>query len=65
MKKLNKENWETKLKGGINNITKEKDLYIGPVGTEGIYQIGEGCFTGKKGYEQFIKQLNQNNDENR
>lgn len=30
--------------------------YVGPVGG-GLYQIGPGCYTGEKGYEEFTNEL--------
>lgn len=32
--------------------------YIGPVGGD-LYQIGPGCYTGKKGYEEFLVELDK------
>jgi len=56
---------EEKKRKKISEISKtnskdmDYDTYIGPVGTEALYQIGKGVFTGKEGYEQFLKELNK------
>jgi hypothetical protein len=56
-----KDKFNKDLEGKINKISKEafKDVpYMGPVGG-GLYQIGEGCFTGKQGYDDFIEALKE------
>lgn len=41
----------------IEKALKENTLsYIGPIG-DGLYKIGPGTWTGKKGWEQFNKAL--------
>ena len=62
LKKLDeKPSWEEKLQETIDKTMEDvkDDLYIGPVGNDGLYQIGKGCFTGKIGYEQFIKKMDE------
>lgn len=47
---MDSKDWEKELKEYFDNTTKEGcDSYIGPVGTEGLFQIGKGVFTGEKG----------------
>jgi hypothetical protein len=55
------EEWLKNLKETVDKVSEQfkDDLYIGPVGNEGLYQIGKGCYTGKEGYEQFIKALDE------
>jgi len=58
---MDEEEMRKKISEISKTISKDMDYdpYIGPVGTEGLYQISKGVFTGKEGYEQFLKELNK------
>ena len=52
-------NEEEKCKFLESMIPKPGDQnYVGPVGG-GLYQIGPGCYTGEKGYEEFLIELDK------